>query len=279
MGLGWHPHPDVWLLVAALAGGYAWAIRRLGPRLVHPIERAVTRRQVAAFVAGVLTIWIASDWPVHEVAERSLYSVHMVQHLLLGLVAPPLLIVGTPPWLLRWVLRPVLGVARLVTRPFAGFVLFNVTIALIHVPAVVDAMIRSELAHFGMHAMLLVTALCMWSPVVNRLIELPRLSYPGRMFYLFLQSLVPTVPASFLTFGDTVLYKAYDVMPRLWGVSAITDQRVAGLLMKLGGGFILWGVIAWYFFRWFALEEREGADVVEFGKLERDLNRMELTKP
>ena len=279
MGLGWHPHPDVWLLVVALAGGYAWAIRRLGPRLVHPIERAVTRRQVAAFVAGVLTIWIASDWPVHEVAERSLYSVHMVQHLLLGLVAPPLLIVGTPPWLLRWVLRPVLGAARLVTRPFAGLVLFNVTIALIHVPAVVDAMIRSELAHFGMHAMLLVTALCMWSPVVNRLIELPRLSYPGRMFYVFLQSLVPTVPASFLTFGDTVLYKAYDVMPRLWGVSAITDQRVAGLLMKLGGGFILWGVIAWYFFRWFALEEREGADVVEFGKLERDLNRMELTKP
>jgi cytochrome c oxidase assembly factor CtaG len=89
---------------------------------------------------------------------------------------------------------------------------------------------------------------------------------------------VPTVPASFLTFGQTVLYRVYADGPGMWGISAITDQRAAGLLMKIVGGFILWSVIAWYFFKWFVTEEREGIDVLEWGKVEGDLNRMELTR-
>src|SRR5439155_4294920 len=125
---------------------------------------------------------------------------------------------------------------------------------------------------------LFLTALRMWSPVLNPMIELPTLSYPGRMLYLFLQSLVPTVPASFLTFGDTVLYHHYAVVPRVWGISALTDQRIAGLTMKLAGGALLWTFIAWYFFKWFALEEREKVDVLEWSKIERDLNQVDLPK-
>jgi putative membrane protein len=95
------------------------------------------------------------------------------------------------------------------------------------------------------------------------------------MFYLFLMSLVPTVPASFLTFGHTVLYRFYETAPRIWPIDALTDQRIAGLIMKLVGGFLLWVVIAWYFFKWFSVEEREGVDVLEWSKLDRDLNRAE----
>ncbi len=275
----WHPHPDVWLLIAVLAGGYAWAVKRVGPTKVHPIERAVTRRQAAAFAAGLLTILVAADWPIHDIAEGRLYSVHMMQHLLLSLVAPPLLLIGTPSWLLRWVLgRPGIAVARFVTRPLIALVLFNAVIAALHIPAAVELAATNEAFHFGAHAILVGTAFCMWSPVVNRLIELPKLSYPGRMVYLFLQSLVPTVPASFLTFGQTVLYRVYADGPGMWGISALTDQRAAGLLMKIVGGFVLWSVIAWYFFKWFVTEEREGIDVLEWSKIEGDLNRMELTK-
>jgi putative membrane protein len=271
-----HAHPDVWLLVAALGLGYVWAVRRIGPTAVHPIERAVTRRQVWLFGAGLATMWIAADWPIHDVAEDSLYSVHMLQHLMLSLVAAPLLLVGTPDWLLRRLLRPaaVARVARFVTRPFMGLVLFNTVIVVSHIPGVVDASTHSEITHFGLHAALLLSALCMWSPVVGPLIELPKLSYPGRMVYLFLQSLVPTVPASFLTFGSTVLYHHYETVPRVMGISALTDQRVAGLLMKIGGGAILWTAIAWYFFKWFAIEEREKVDVLEWSKLDTDLNKV-----
>lgn len=278
--IAWHAHPDVWLLVAALTGGYVFACTRIGPRLVHPVERVVTRRQAALFAAGVFSVLLAADWPVHDLAEGYLYSVHMVQHLILSLVAAPLLLLGTPDWLLRHLLRPraVLAAVRFVGRPFIALVLFNTVIALTHVPDVVGLAARSHLFHFGAHAVLFTASLCMWMPVLNRLIELPRLSYPGRMFYLFLMSLVPTVPASFLTFGHTVLYRHYASVPRLWGISALTDQRVAGLLMKIGGGFLLWAVIAWYFFRWFAVEDREDVDVMEWGRVDRELNRAELVK-
>jgi putative membrane protein len=276
---GWHPHPDVWLLLVVLGGGYAWAVRHIGPSKVHPIERAVTRRQVLAFAAGLLTIWVASDWPIHDVSEGYLYSVHMVQHLLLSLVAPPLLLVGTPDWLLRWVLgRRGIAIARVVTRPLIALVMFNAVIVVTHIPAVVTLAATSEPFHFGAHVVLVGAAFCMWSPVVNPLLELPKLNYPARMFYLFLQSLVPTVPASFLTFGQTVLYRVYADGPGMWGISALTDQRTAGLLMKIVGGFVLWSVIAWYFFKWYAAEQREGVDVLEWSKIDSDLNKVELKR-
>jgi putative membrane protein len=273
----WHPHPDVWLLLVALGGGYALAVRRIGPSKVHPIERAVTRRQLTAFVAGLLTILVAADWPIHDVAESRLYSVHMIQHLLLSLVAPPLLLIGTPDWLLRWILgRRGIILARFLTRPLIALAAFNTMIVVLHIPGVVQTSATSEPFHFAMHFLLFGTALLMWSPVLNPLIELPKLAYPARMFYLFLQSLVPTVPASFLTFGHTVLYRVYETGPGMWGISALTDQRAAGLIMKIVGGAILWSVIAWYFFRWFSIEEREKIDVLEWSKLEGDMRRVQL---
>lgn len=274
MSVDWHAHPDVWTLVATLGAGYAIALRRLGPRLAHPIERVATRRQIVVFGAGLATILLAAGSPLHDLGER-LFTAHMVEHLLLALVAPALLLTGTPDWLLRWLLRPqaLLRAVRFLTRPLIALVAFNATIALIHAPWVVDAMVRSEAAHLGFHALLFSTALLMWMPVVGPLIELPALSYPGRMFYLFAQSIVPTVPASFLTFGDSVLYRVYETAVRPWGLSALADQQIAGLVMKIGGGFLLWAIIAYYFFKWFALEEREGVDVLEWHKVERDLNR------
>lgn len=266
----WHPHPDVWVLIVVLASGYTYAVRRIGPSKVHPIERTVTRRQVTAFVAGLAVMWLAADWPMHDVAEGRLYSAHMVQHLLLSLVTPPLLMIGTPDWLWRAILgRRGIAVARVLTRPIVALAAFNIVIAVSHIPDVVTLSATSEVFHFTMHALLFGTAVMMWSPVLQPLLELPKLSYPARMFYLFLQSLVPTVPASFLTFGHSVLYHVYDTPQRMWGISAITDQRAAGLIMKLVGGSILWTVIAWYFFKWFGIEEREKVDVLEWSKLDR----------
>ena len=96
----------------------------------------------------------------------------------------------------------------------------------------------------------------MWLPVLSPIPDLPRLSDPLRMLYLFGHSLLPTIPASFLTFGRTPIYTFYEEFPRLWGWTPLLDQTVAGILMKLGGGFILWTIIGVIFFRWHAAERR-----------------------
>jgi putative membrane protein len=266
----WHLHPDVLLVIVALGGGYTLLARRVGPKLVHPIERPVTRRQATAFAGGLGVMFIASYWPIHDIAEGYLYTAHMIQHMLLTLIAPPLLLIGMPAWMLRYILGTRgIKVAQFLTRPLIGLIAFNAMIAVSHIPAVVERAATSEPFHFGAHVLLVGTAFMMWSPVLNPLIELPKLSYPARMFYLFLQSLVPTVPASFLTFGHTVLYDVYERGPGMWGISAISDQRVAGLIMKIVGGLIIWTVIAWYFFKWYKVEESEKVDVLEWSKLER----------
>ena len=86
--------------------------RRGSARGSRPARPVVTRFQVACFSLGVLAMWLASDWPIHDLAERYLYSVHMVQHLTFTMVAAPLLLLGTPAWLLRWLLRPPLAAAH-----------------------------------------------------------------------------------------------------------------------------------------------------------------------
>lgn len=80
------------------------------------------------------------------------------------------------------------------------------------------------------------------------------------MVYLFGQSIVPTVPASFLTFATIPLYEVYAAAPRIWGISATTDQQLAGAVMKIGGGIVLWGTIVVMFFRWARAQERYRAE-------------------
>jgi putative membrane protein len=201
---------------------------------------------VAAFSLGLFGLLLGADWPVHDLAERYLYSVHMVQHMLFSLVVPPLLLMGTPGWLARELLRAprVFAVVRRLARPVPATIAFNAVLVTTHWPAFVDFTLRSEPAHFGAHAVLFTAALLLWCPV----------------------------PASFLTFTDKPIYHFYAEVPRLWGLSATDDQRIGGLLMKLGGGFLLWAVITVLFFRWHVQEERTEAHARHWRELERELD-------
>jgi putative membrane protein len=252
----WHLHLDVWLLVGALATLYVLAVRR--ERARRPGEQVLTRTQGRCFAGALAVMFLASDWPMHDVAEGYLYSAHMVQHLLLTLVAALLLVVGTPAWMARNILGRgrFLRAVRSLSKPVFGLIQFNVVLVLSHWPVVVEATVRFHPLHFVAHAVLLGSAVLMWMPVASPHPEIPRVSPPLRMLYLFLQTIVPTVPASFLTFNDQPLYKIYATFPRLWGISALTDQQTAGLIMKIVGGLYLWLIIAIIFFRWYASEER-----------------------
>ncbi len=257
--LAFHAHLDVLGLTIALVIGYEYGLRKLAATHAPRGEIAVTRRQRLFFYAGVVSLFVVSGWPVHDIGERSLFLFHMTEHLIIALTAAPLILLGTPWWLLRAVLRPVMPVVKVLAKPFVALFLFNGMLGLIHVPGVVELMLRSDVAHFIIHGALFGTAMLMWFPVMGPIPDVPRLPPFLRMGYLFLQSLVPTIPASFLTLGDQPLYKIYETFPRLWGISAHTDQVLAGFLMKFGGGFVLWGAIAFVFFRWYADEQRYGA--------------------
>jgi putative membrane protein len=240
-----------------LVAGYATAIVRLGPRHTESREPTVTRFQLLCFGAGAVAILVASDWPIHDIGERYLFSVHMVQHLVYSIVAAPLLLLGTPTWLMRLVLSPpgVLRVVRALCRFLPATIVFNLVVIVTHVPAVVDRALRYGLVHFLLHALVLCSAFIVWMPLISPLPEVPRLHPLLRMLFLFLQSIVPTVPASFLTFGARPLYRFYESVPRLFGVTALHDMQHAGLIMKIGAGTTLWVVIAIVFFRWYGDEE------------------------
>ncbi len=269
----WQPHPDVWLLVALFAVGYAIAITRLGPRLAPAGTPVVTRFQIASFSAGLLALWVASDWPIHDVAERYLFSVHMVQHTAYSMISAPLLLIGTPTWLARWLLSPrwLLHAVRHVARFIPATIIFNLVVIVTHTPVVVNFSLRHALVHFFVHVVIFVSSLIVWMPLLSPLPEVPRLQPLLRMLFLFLQSVVPTVPASFLTFGAHPLYSFYDHVPRLFGSSALGDMQVAGIVMKIGVGLTLWLVITIIFFRWYNAEELQSPRRRVSRDLERDL--------
>ena len=264
----WHTHPDAWALMGAIELGYLLTVRR------QPTQ--TPRRQVWLFSAGVAVLWLASDWPIHDLAEKYLYMAHMVQHLLITLVAAPLLLIGTPAWLARDVLKRtrLLPAVRFLARPVPGLIQFNLILVLSHWPLIVDGTLRDHPLHFVAHAVLLVSALLMWMVVVSPLPEIPQARPPTKMLYLFLQTIVPTVPASFLTFGSTPLYHFYEHVPRLYGISALTDMQMSGLIMKIVGGFYLWTVIAVIFFRWYNAEEKTSGEVLYWEDVERELKQL-----
>ncbi|MFN8556668.1 MAG: cytochrome c oxidase assembly protein [Dehalococcoidia bacterium] len=273
----WHLHPDVFVWLAVMVGLYFYGLRSVG----RPQGLRATRGQIIWFLSGIAMLYAGAGTPIHDIGEQRLFSVHMVQHMLFTLVAPPMLLMGLPGWLLRPLIRPrwSFAVARALTLALPAMALFNAVTLITHLPPVVDLALRQHAVHFLIHVILILTASLMWWPVLSPMAELPRLSPPFQMVYLFVQSLVPTVLASFITFARDVVYPFYAEAPRLWGVSALDDQLVAGLIMKIGGGLILWFVITGVFFTWVSRENRKAEPrPLAWEDVEQELGRMGLTK-
>jgi putative membrane protein len=271
----WHLHLDVWLFFGSLAAVYLIAARRHEARTGETTPRG---RRVL-FFTGLGLLWLASDWPMHDLSEGYLYSAHMVQHMMFTLVAAPLLVTGMPAWMWRAILAPapIRRVFGFLVKPLMAIVVFNGVLLFTHWPSVVEASVGSEPIHFLLHVLVVGSGIVMWWPIVSPLPEMPPISPPAQMLYLFFQSLAPTIPASFLTFGHEPLYAIYETFPRIWGISAMSDQMAAGLIMKIAGGLILWGVIAAVFFRWANREQRDGFDALQWHGIDAEI-RTELTR-
>lgn len=244
-----HVELDALVMAVLLLAVYAVTIvaaRRRG--ITYPVGAG----RLTAYLAGVLTLFIGSSWPIHDLSEGYLFSMHMVQHMLFIFLAAPLILWGTPGWMLELVLTPrwLRATAVFCTRPIAAFLIFNLAQGLLHVPEVTDVIIRNHWLHFLVHLYVVASSFILWAPVLSPTPLLPRLSYPIQIVYLMLQSAIPTVVYAPLTFAEEVVYAFYGTAPRIWGLSAIHDQQTAGLLMKVLGGFIMWGWIFVAFFKW-----------------------------
>jgi putative membrane protein len=213
---------------------------------------SVLAGRIAAFCGALGTVVLAVTGPIHDLAGRSLVSAHMLQHLLLTLVVPPLLLAGTPGWLLLPAvrLRPVARIGRTLTRPLPALAIFSVVFAAWHVPFLYEWALRHHGLHILEHLLLMAAAVLLWWPVLSPLPEWPRLHPAAQLLYLFVAG-IPMVPvAAFITLTDQILYPFYGEAPWQWGLSPLADQRLGGVLMWMGGPLVFLIAMTIVYFRW-----------------------------
>lgn len=255
-------HPEVWLLMLSLIASYVYMVRVIGPKAVPVGQRPVSTKQIACFTAGLGLLWFGSDWPVHDIGEQYLYSVHMLQHMIFSYFAPPLLLLSLPTWMARTLLGTgrTYRTASFMAKPVVAGLWFNAVIMVTHIPGIVNTSTENAVLHYSLHFVLVTAALMMWMPICGPIAEW-RLGPGGKCVYLFLMSVVPTVPAGWLTFAEGVVYKHYNEPVRVWGLSVTNDQQIAGAIMKLGGSTFLWGIIIFVFFKRFGAGEGDNSYV------------------
>lgn len=193
---------------------------------------------------------------MHDVAEEYLYFVHMFQHMFISMLVPAMFLLATPRWLFELLVPKGSRTYRFLakgSKPLVAGILFNVLTMALHWAKLVQWSFESGPLHFGLHLLIFASGLLMWMPVIGPVDDW-RLPPIGQCIYLFAMSIVPTVPGGWLVFAEDVVYRHYDTTDRLFGVNVLTDQQMAGVVMKLVGGFFLWAVIVTIFGRWAAKE-------------------------
>jgi cytochrome c oxidase assembly factor CtaG len=238
---------EPWLLAALLLTGALYGRGWL--RLARRDPSRWHSGQLAAFGGGLAAVYLALASPLEPFAAL-LVQVHMAQHLLLMMVAPPLLWLGSPLFpLLRGLPQPIRtywavpllrapalrrALERL-THPVTALPIFVATTWLWHVPALYELALRSDGWHTLQHLCFLGSGLLFWYPVVRPYPSHPRWSAWLLLPYLILAEVQNTILSALLTFSDRVLYPSYTQMPRLGGLSALDDQAAAGVLMWVPG--------------------------------------------
>ena len=251
---GWDVHPTllvpIVVLVALYLGGLLAGARR-GLR--------AGSGTILAFGVAIITLLLVLHSPLHHLADDYLFSAHMAQHLFLTLMVPPLLLLGTPDWMVRPLVDRsfVHRAARNRLYPVVAFLLFNVLFAYMHFPAIYDRVFASEVSHRATHIVLLLTALVAWLPLASPIPDvIPRLSAPARMLYCFLQTIPGGIVGALLSFVDWVIFRHYGTKPMLLGVSPMADQQLGGLLMWVVGGTYYLVILTVIFFCWADREEK-----------------------
>ncbi len=265
----WDPLILVGLLVTGLLYSWAYWLSLRQPRRHARVYWAP--RHAALFYGGLATIFVALISPIDPLGELVFWG-HMTQHILLIMIAPPLLLLGVPLGpalhvipistrrpLVRYLAGsgPLRRIARLLTSPLGAFVIFNVTLWTWHIPSVYDAALRHAPLHALEHLSMLVAGVLFWWPIV----EPVPVWKPGQGFWRVAYPVLASIPTGIMGVwiteaGSTPLYPFYAAMPRLWGVSVTDDQQLGGTIMLTTDEFIVFVACAVLFFRFMAEAER-----------------------
>jgi putative membrane protein len=257
----WYPDPVVILGVSAATWLY---LRAIGPQR-HRFEGSapVERARVVSYFLGLAAIVVALLSPLEPLADDYLLSAHMIQHLLLTIVAPPLMLYGIPVWVWAAFRRRerVWRVWRVLTLPLVALVLFHGPFSVAHVPWFYDLTLRSTVVHVAEHFVFTGAAFLVWWPVLA----------PGRSFgqlppglsilYLFAQTVPGQLVGALITVADSPLYQTYADASRVLGISVMADQQAGGLIMWVGTGTFYLSAMSVVFFRW-----AQGEDSRERGR-------------
>lgn len=252
---GWRADPSVILGAIGAAVFYVAAARRVA---AHPNRAGYpTAGQMAAYAGGLVVLFLALESPLDEWGDEYLFSVHMVQHLLLILVVPPCMLGGLTQGMVAPLFTRLPGRAVLayLTRPLPAFLLFNGIFSVAHLPNVYDLVLSHEPIHIAEHILFIASGFCMWWPVAGPYDFNPRLNHPVRIGYLFLQTLPCSAVAALITLSTEAFYVHYTRAERLLPLSALQDQQIGGLVMWIGMPLYLFGAMSVLFFQWAAGEE------------------------
>ncbi len=264
--LGWSFEPLPALGIAAATAWWLWAVRRVDS--LHPAN-PVPRRRTIAFLAAMTTLAFALLSGIGRY-DTSLFSVHMVQHVLLMLVAAPLIALSAPITLIlrlssagtrRRRILPILNsrIVRFLTFPVTDWIVFAGVMWASHFSPLFNAALEDPIVHDLEHALFLSTAVLFWWPAAGADPAPWRMVHPVRIVHVFLQMTQNTFLAVVILNVPTVLYAHYATLVRAWGPSAIDDQRLAAGIMWLAGDIIFLTAIMILVAAWMRAEGRTTA--------------------
>jgi cytochrome c oxidase assembly factor CtaG len=252
----WNWQPSIiggTILILAL---YTYAVGPFREKF-YPAEEFSLSKAVA-FQLGVILMFLSLFSALDELGDSYLFSAHMLQHLILTMVGPPLMLIGTPGWLIQPLLRNrvMLNIGKVLTHPAIAFTLFNADLWLWHAPLLYDAALVNQNLHILEHLTFILFGVIFWWPMFSPVKEgLTRLSIGGQILYLFFGSMPMVLLGAGLTFAPP-LYPPYINAPRVWGLSPATDQQLGGLMMWVPVSLYMIVIMSLLFIRWMQQQER-----------------------
>jgi cytochrome c oxidase assembly factor CtaG len=230
------------LTVLAFVGAVYW--RRA--RTLANRGRPVRRPRLAAFAAGLLTLFVALASPIDTIGEERLFSMHMFQHLLLGDVAALLLVLGLDGRLLRPLLRiRLVHRLRVLAHPLVALPLWAANFVVWHLPVLFDAALRHDAIHALQHALFVAFGMLMWAALIEPLPGPAWFTAPWKIPYVLAMWLVMLVLSQVFIWSSHVYYAPYAHDATLWGMSHLSDQKAGGGVMLVESAFTMLPALVW----------------------------------